>query len=165
MTIDVARLDEGGEAFEGEDPAAILEWAGDDEALCPGGGVRYALRAELLGEELLVRGAVSAAFDAVCCRCGKAMTLEVCEPEFCVSVPVPADAAFVDLTGELREAILLALPNHPVCAEECHAPAAYSPGQALPSTGWEALDALRVSTKKSSKKARRSNGGTQTKKV
>ena len=164
MTIDVARLDEGGEEFTGEDPVSILEWTEENEVLSPNAPVAYSLRVQRLGEELLVRGRVSAVFDAVCCRCGKAMRLEVCEAEFCVSVPVPVEAEFVDLTAELREAILLSLPNHPVCAEECHVPALQTPVFSPAPAGWEVLDSLRL-PKKPLKKARRSHGGTQTKKV
>ena len=163
MKIDVARLDEGGESFEGAEDSAILEWTEDNEVLQPGAPVHYALRAQRLGDELLVRGTISTAFDALCCRCGKPLKLAVRDSEFCVSLPLPPDAEFVDLTSELREAILLSLPNHPVCAEECHAPALSAPVFSPAPAGWEVLDSLRLPKKP--KKASKSHGGTQTKKV
>ena len=147
MKIDVARLDEGGETFEGEDPVSILEWTEDNEVLNPAAPIQYALRAQRLGEELLVRGTLSTTFNAVCCRCGKSITVTVHDPEFCVSVPLPENVEFADLTAELREAILLSLPNHPVCAEECHVPALLTPVFSPAPAGWEVLDSLRLPKK------------------
>jgi uncharacterized protein len=153
MRIDIARLDEDGEEFVGADPADILEWGPDDDLFRPIAPVSYELSAERLGDELLVRGHVSTRFGGVCTRCGGPLDIEVRDDAFCVSVPVPDDTQEVDLTPELRESILLALPSHPVCRAECGGlcprcgrrlaeGACACP--APPAHGWEALAGLKT---------------------
>ena len=76
-------------------------------------------KAELTPDgELLIEGKVSAEFSGVCARCGCDMVFEIAEP-LCFSVEISDEIAEVDLTSELRDAILLALPNHPVCKTDC----------------------------------------------
>jgi len=119
MIIDVARLDQDGERLVGEDPADILGWDPDDELLYPTTPARWEVEAEILGSELLVRGTVRMDFGGICCRCGGALAIEVQDPEFCVSVEIADETQEVDLTDEVRESILLALPSHPVCRADC----------------------------------------------
>ena len=163
MIIDVARLHVDGEVLAGADPVAILDWDPADALFQPAGDVAYRLRAERLLGELLVRGTVSASFTSVCSRCGDPMTFPVEDKEFCVSVPIPAGIEFVDLTEELREAILIALPNYPVCSAECRgvcprcgkrlgkSPCKCSPKGAMEMetpSAWEALNQLNLPEKK-----------------
>ena len=178
MIIDVARLNAEGETLAGADPAAILEWDPADELLQPSGDVSYRLRAERLLSELLVRGSVWASFTGVCTRCGGSMTLAVEDREFCVSVPVAEGIEFVDLTSDLREAILLTLPNHPICSAncrgvcprcgkrlgktQCKCSTKGAAEMAAPSA-WEALNQLKFPTKK--KKVRISDGRSKKKEI
>ena len=67
LVIDVARLDPEGEVFEGEVACVDL----DESFVKSFGGVRYRLRAQAFGTELLVRGALEQDFDLVCSRCGR----------------------------------------------------------------------------------------------
>lgn len=115
--IDVARLDEGGEEFVGAVDDAILEC--DGELLRPFGGIRYELTAQQFGTELLVRGTLAQDFDAVCCRCGGDFDFTATVTDFATSVEVGEKTDFVDLTDELRQSIILALPSYPVCRPEC----------------------------------------------
>lgn len=159
MTIDVARLGEDGEHFVGSDPVEILEWDPADIVLVPAAPVSYDLTAEVLGTELLVRGSVTTRFGGVCSRCGGPLDLEVKDDAFCVSLPLSEELQEVDLTPELRESILLALPSHPVCRAECGGlcprcgrrlaeGACACP--APPARGWEALAGLVAPPDKSS---------------
>ena len=117
MIVDVARLPDEGSRFEGEEPAAVLELDGDtvreDSAL------HYTLTAYLTGNELLVRGWVSAKVKFRCVRCTRYFGLDVEEQNFLSARQLEDLSECVDLTPELREAILLAFPNYPVCREEC----------------------------------------------
>jgi uncharacterized metal-binding protein YceD (DUF177 family) len=119
MIIDIARLDEDGEHLTGEDPSHILGLDPEDELLHPVAPVAWDIEAEILGTELLVRGTVRTQFGGVCCRCGGPLAIEIQDPEFCVSVEIDDETQEVDLTDEVRESILLALPSHPVCREDC----------------------------------------------
>lgn len=153
MRIDVARLDEEGEDFEGDDPAEILEWNPGDDLIVPSAPVHYELRAEVVGQELLVRGTVATRFGGVCCRCGGPLDIEVRDDEFCASIELAGEVEEVDLTPELRESILLALPSHPVCRPDCRGVCPRCGRQlaegpcgcaATAAPGWAALSSLDV---------------------
>lgn len=119
LIVDVERLARGGERFVGEIPAAALDLPPADAALFAArGNLRYDLRVEQLGEELLVRGRVEQDFRCTCVRCagGFDWTSRDAEVTFAVQ---PGEQTFVDLTPELREGILIQLPNHPLCRTEC----------------------------------------------
>lgn len=137
LLIDVSRLDPEGEAFEGEVDAVDL----NEELVKPFGGIRYALTAQAFGTELLVRGRLEQDFDLVCCRCGKDFDTTVRVEDFTTSVEIPAKAEFVDLTDEIRESIILALPNYPVCDEAC--PGVVCAAEAPSDGRWDALDAVK----------------------
>ena len=62
LIVDVARLAEEGETLEGEVDIVDL----DEEFVKPFGGVRYRLKAQLFGHELLVKGTLEQDFDLVC---------------------------------------------------------------------------------------------------
>ncbi len=118
LIVDVARLPSEGESFSGETAAGLLELGG--QPLCePVGGIVYQIRVELVGQELLARGRVAHAFRCACSRCGETFTLEVVESAFFADFQVLEGTEFVDLTPEMREAIILSLPGYPVCREDC----------------------------------------------
>ena len=139
LTVDVARLAEGGEVFEGE--ADIIDL--DEEFVKPFGGVRYRLNAQLFGSELLVRGHLEQDFDLVCCRCGRDFDTTVKVDDFTVSVEIAENQQEADLTSDARECIILALPTYPVCDEACpgiEMKAAKPPADDC----WSALDGLKL---------------------
>lgn len=118
LIVDVARLSKGGEWFRGETAPELLD-LGKSEFVTPLGGMVYAVKAEIIGSELLVRGSVRQRLTCVCSRCGESFETEVADPDLIHSQEINATTDFVDLTGELREAIILALPGYPVCRETC----------------------------------------------
>ena len=118
LIVDVARLDEEGESFSGESAADVLEL--DTAPLyTPVGGIVYEIDVEKIGGELLARGRVAHHFQCTCSRCADVFDLEVVESAFFADFPVEEGAEYVDLTPEMREAIILALPGYPVCREDC----------------------------------------------
>jgi len=118
LIVDVARLAKDGEWFRGETADDLLD-LGESEYVTPEGGMCYALKVELIGSELLVRGEVRQRLVCVCSRCAENFATEVVDPEFVYSYEINATTDFVDLTEEVREAIILALPGYPVCSESC----------------------------------------------
>ena len=115
LLIDVVRLKDEGETFEGEVDIVDI----DEELVKPFGGVRYRLEAKAFGTELLVKGRLEQDFDLVCSRCGKDFDTTIKVEDFIASMEIDAKQEYVDLTDEAREAVLLALPNYPVCGEAC----------------------------------------------
>jgi uncharacterized protein len=118
LIVDIARLQPEGEIFSGETAAGLMDMGA--RAICePVGGIAYQIHVEQIGQELLARGRVSLGFRCACSRCGESFALEVVETAFFADFEVTAGTEFVDLTPEMREAIMLALPGYPVCREDC----------------------------------------------
>ena len=118
LIVDIARIDKDGERYAGVLSAEILE-LGDSEILSPSGGIEYDLFIQLLGQELLVRGKVRQRLTCLCVRCAADFESEAVEEAFTTSVEISDGTDFLDLTEEVREAIILALPGYPVCREDC----------------------------------------------
>lgn len=117
--IVIARLAEGGERFEGEDPPEVLELERDDTVVRVG-PMRYDVTVTpVMGDELLVRGKVRCEMVRRCSRCAGEFVREVAEDPYVRSYELPDETESVDLTPDMREATLLALPAYPVCKAEC----------------------------------------------
>ena len=115
LIIDASRVDAEGDELEGEVGCVDL----DEGFVKPFGGVRYRLTAQVFGTELLVRGRLEQDFDLVCSRCGKDFDDTIKVEDFTASFEIDEKSPEVDLTEEIRESIILALPTYPVCSETC----------------------------------------------
>jgi uncharacterized protein len=138
LLIEVDRLDSEGEEIEGEVDIVDI----DEEFVKPFGGVRYRFFVKVFGSELLVQGRMEQDFDLVCSRCGKDFDDTVKVEDFTVSVEIDEKTGVVDLTEEVRESIILALPTFPLCDEEC--PGIESKSVMPTDDRWGALDGLKV---------------------
>lgn len=138
LIIDISRLEEGGERFEGEVDAIDLE----EEFVHPFGGIRYDLFVQALGSELLVRGKIEQDFELVCSRCGEDFDTTIKVEDFVTSVEIDEKQGEVDLTNELRESIILNLSSYPLCSEDC--PGIQQKAEHLSDDRWGALDNLKV---------------------
>jgi uncharacterized protein len=119
LTVDVARLAKTGERLTGELDGAVLDLGDTAGLIEPAGVIRFDLSVEPIGSELLVRGSASAAVACVCSRCAGRFEIQIREPAFVASYPLDETTDSVDLTEDLREAIILLLPGYPVCREGC----------------------------------------------
>jgi uncharacterized protein len=137
LIIDASRLDPEGEELEGEVECVNL----DEEFVKSFGGIRYRLTAQVFGNELLVRGSLEQDFDLVCSRCGKDFDDTVKVDDFAFSVETDEKSPEVDLTEELRESIILALPTYPACDEAC--PGIERKAEMPSDDRWNALDHLK----------------------
>ncbi len=142
LIIDSSRLADEGEEFAGE-----VDCVGLDEPFVKSfGGVRYQLKVQLFGTELLVQGRLEQDFDLVCSRCGKDFDDTIKVEDFTASFEVSEKSPEVDLTDELRESIILALPTYPVCDEAC---LGVIKETKMPlDDRWSALDGLKVEKSK-----------------
>ena len=138
LLVDVARLDADGEELEGEVDIIDL----DEEFVHPFGGIRYSLKAQQFGTEVLVRGHLEQDFTLVCSRCGEDFDTTVKVDDFTVSVQVDDKTEVVDLTDDARESIILALPTYPLCDEAC--PGIAQKVEVATDDRWGALDGLKV---------------------
>ena len=118
MIIDVARLAADGEEFEGEESPDIFDIT-DDEFTKFEAPLNHRIHAYLVGNDLIVSGKLNVKVLFRCARCSKFFPLVISEPDFQCVVDVAEDCESVDLTQEMREAMLLSFPSCPICGMEC----------------------------------------------
>lgn len=118
MLIDIWRVPAEGETRTGILPGAILglENEADIVADTP---VRYDVRITVCDNELIVAGRVATEIQFLCSRCAERFRAPVADDHFEVFIRCENKFSSVDLTPDIREAILLAFPTHPVCAATC----------------------------------------------
>lgn len=119
LVIDLEEMPEEGVRMEGELDGGIFGIDCDD--VRSAGPVHYELAAEPCDTELLVRVTVRAPFVMRCVRCLREFeyVAETEVPELSVDM---RGRSSVDVTDEVREEVLLDLPNYPKCellGEKC----------------------------------------------
>ena len=118
MKILLARIPEEGSNYEGEEPGSILHIEEDQFVKDPQ-DVHYELYAQRVSDELVVRGTVDVEMDLQCARCSEFFSTTVTVSDFLRAYPAPDGTDSVDITGDLREEILLHVPGFAVCSEAC----------------------------------------------
>ena len=119
------QLEEDNSTLQGELTIAELELENVDELIHLAEPLKYDVEAQLLGRSVLVKGRLQVPLHCECVRCLKAFTQELelsdwtCLLELEGEDKVPVSGDSVDLTPYVREDILLALPQHPLCEPEC----------------------------------------------
>lgn len=111
--------------LEGALPIAELDLEQLDELMRPVGSLRYDLVVQRLEKGLLVQGELELPLACECARCLKSFQTIVRLPDYCAMLSWEGDEAVVirhdcvDLTPHVREDIVLALPQRPLCEPEC----------------------------------------------
>ena len=82
------------------------------------GGVRYELNASLARHDLLVTGSALVTVKTQCALCLKDITVEAGSRKICIFREKVPDE-IVDITDDIREDILLSIPERFKCSEEC----------------------------------------------
>ena len=118
MKIMVARIPEEGSNYDGDEPGSIIQVEQELFIQNPQ-DVHYALYAQRVSDELVVRGVVDVEVDLQCARCSEFFSTTVSVSDFLRAYPAPDGTDSVDITDDLREEILLHVPGFPVCSEGC----------------------------------------------
>lgn len=131
LRLQLSTLPQGSSAVDLEVAARELDLAmAEAEFVDP---VRIALEIYRQGEQLQVRGTASVAIRQTCVRCLNETTQEIgadvavvaraqAQRDAGEAAPdgmIYHDGEIVDLTGEIRELLLLEVPSAPVCRMEC----------------------------------------------
>jgi uncharacterized protein len=117
MIIRVSEVPPEGIRYSGEEQPAILDLEGEKD-ISIDGPLYYDFYAQEVPGELIVRGTVNVKMSFRCSRCGEMFQTRVEDDSF-VSVREAGRDESVDLTEEIREAIILTFPNYPVCKTDC----------------------------------------------
>ena len=161
LTIYLSQLEKGSVRLEGEAPPELLELDLKDDLVSLRSPIQYSLEVERVGEGILVRGTVSVVAHCECARCLKPFEYRLNFPEWAChlslegedQVDVNGDA--VDLTPQVREDIVLALPQQPLCDSNCNGlpnvakneekkQTVSQPGGDTNASVWDALDKLKL---------------------
>ena len=118
MIINVARIPESGLKIHEEEPGGILE-LGEADEFQAAGPVVCDLYAQVVDQMLIVRGTVSAQLKTECARCTQIFSTTVTDSGFLRDFSGIEGTEEVDISGDLREAVLLNLPRFPLCDEQC----------------------------------------------
>jgi len=112
MKIHVNQIPAGGLHLEGEEEGDILGLQA--EGIRCAGPVRYCVDAGLSDGGLFVTGALDAAVELECVSCLQRFTYPVHVGDFAVQIEL-GSRELIDLTENVREDMVLALPPHPHC--------------------------------------------------
>jgi uncharacterized metal-binding protein YceD (DUF177 family) len=118
LTLYIDEIGADGGQYEGEVSPEVIDLSVDD-LVCSEKPLHYALEASIVSEELLVQGSLQVELTMRCCRCSVFYPLEVCAPAYFYDEQIDDTTESVDLTGDMREAIILAFPSYPVCSSDC----------------------------------------------
>jgi uncharacterized protein len=160
LTFNLRHLDEKNLHLKGEIPAADLDLDSLDELVHVSQPVCYDLEIQKLEQAVLVQGRLGIVLDCECARCLKPYKHELNLDGWACHLPLEGEDMVavandcVDLTPHIREDIVLAFPQHPLCRPDCSGLASIqkktemSPGTAAApgpaSAAWAALDKLKL---------------------
>lgn len=154
LIIETGRLRDKPESICGEKPASLLEIE-TGEVIRLEGNLAYDLTAQCVSGELIVQGTLKMDFVCLCARCGDEFSRRMKISDFCRSFPLTSKNELINLTADVREDILLALPMVAVCSAGCRGlcnvcgvnlnRANCKCKQQARTDPWRALDGLRLS--------------------
>ena len=158
LHFNLRHLEENNVRLKGEISPAALELDALDEVIHANQPLSYDLEVQRLEQSVLVQGRLSLPLDCECVRCLKPVRHDLVLDGWACHVPLEGEDMavivndLVDLTPYIREDIVLALPQHPLCKPECGGlaelqkplePGADAVGGAKVSP-WAALDKLKL---------------------
>jgi uncharacterized protein len=116
MKVNVKRIPADGEMLEGAEPPSIMELAEADLAFER--EITYQFHAQIQNNALLVTGRLETPVTLRCSRCLEPFALPLKVPSFVFHKEL-AGEDFVDLTENIREDIILELPQRALCQTDC----------------------------------------------
>ncbi len=125
LTFHLRDLNEENLQLEGELTAADLELETLDEVVHVNQPLTYELEVQQLEDALLVQGQLTLHLDCECVRCLKPFQYTIELADWVCHLPTVGDDKVsvindsVDLTPYIREDMVLAFPQHPLCNPDC----------------------------------------------
>ncbi len=114
LVIDLASLPEDGKGFAGELDPAIYELPEGDAV--PVGPLVYDLMVRRFGSELLLTGLLESPFEFTCVRTLHPFVQTVFLEDAAIAVEIGQQVE-MDVTGALREEVLINFPANPRCED------------------------------------------------
>ncbi len=160
LSVSLRQLENHPVRLEGEIDGEALEIETLDELIELAGPFRYAIEVELNRDALLVAGDLELGLHCHCARCLKRFDHAVRLEGWSAIAPLEGEESvksqgdWVDLTSLLRDDVVLAFPQHPLCDASCGGLASpehgstsvrhVSDAEAEKQSVWSDLDRLRL---------------------
>ena len=117
MIINLRLISGAGATVEGTEDPAIIDI--DDPTTTFLHPIAYHLRLMRTGRMLVVRGRLETTGSFVCSRCLKKFTGPIRVEDFNREKEIGPEEGKIDLTPDIREDIILAIPAKPLCRADC----------------------------------------------
>ena len=140
LLFNIRHLENQTVTLAGELPVAELDVGDIDELIQANSPLHHDLVVERHERSILVQGRLALQLSCECARCLKAFQYRLAFDAWSCLLPLEGDdkvlvnSDCVDLTPYVREDIVLAFPQHPLCEPECHGLPAAAPNGARPSS-------------------------------
>ena len=160
LLFNTKKLEHSNIRLSGDLPLEEMELDELDELIHLDDPLHYEVEVQKLDESFLVRGSLELALRCECVRCLKSFRETIALSDWSCLLPLDGEDKVliandsVDLTPYIREDIVLALPQHPLCRPECGGLVGQSTGETQPSGNddrvgdtpsvWAALDNLKL---------------------
>lgn len=159
LKVNLRHLERCEVALTGELPVEDLDIETGDDLIRLDTALRYDFRVTRMAEDLLLQGWLELDLECRCARCLEPFQYTLRLADWVCDVPLTGEERavvegdFVDLTPFVREDILLAFPQHPLCKPECPGLTQADPGKANTQSGakeaacpsvWTKLDKLKL---------------------
>lgn len=125
LLFNIRHLEHKTLTLRGELSATQLDLEGVDELIQVTSPIQYDLEVQRYEQSILVQGSLDLTLKCECARCLKPFSQRLHLPDWNCLLPLEGEEKiaihndFVDLTPHVREDILLAFPQHPLCDPEC----------------------------------------------
>jgi uncharacterized protein len=160
LTFNLRHLEKQDLHLEGDLSPVELEVTEMDDLVAMQGPLHYDLAVERLSDSVLVQGSLHADLACQCARCLKPFAQHLDLEHWTIDLPLEGEEKVVvsndcvDLTPYIREDILLAFPQHPLCGPDCRGLLEATGGQKQPaslessasrgSSAWAELNKLKL---------------------
>lgn len=118
IQFDITQLTDAGRRLASELSADFLGLA-DDPVVRAAGPIRFELTVEPAGSDLVVRGWAETTLKFDCSRCNKLFSTKVRVSSFLRTYEWAEQAAWLDVSADVREDLLLEIPGFPLCQADC----------------------------------------------
>lgn len=125
LLLNLRDLEDQDVVLDGEIPVEDLGFDFNDDIIHFTQPLKYHLNAQSLDDALLIRGKLELTLDCECARCVKPFDYPIEFPDWVCHIPTEGEEkaqinkGSVDLTPYIREDMVLAFPQHPLCREDC----------------------------------------------
>jgi uncharacterized protein len=158
LKFNIRHLEQRDLSLSGHLPVSELDLEKVDELIHAQQPLEYDLEVQKLDNSILVHGSLRLMLDCECARCLKPFSKELLLQNWTCHLPLQGEENvqvindLVDLTPYIREDIVLAFPQHPLCELECKGLPGPRKGLApkdiekkeLPSPAWAELNKLKL---------------------